>query len=132
MPHRAIPNFPDAKNPNFEDSIELSIADLSSASEVFSAQKIRDGEQVIGMVIVPQTAVGSGTAAVTVNRNGTAISGLAINVTSSLTAGTQSEDILATPLELAAGDVLSVETDGGSSGTAPANVSILFKKNFRT
>lgn len=133
MPHLKVLSA-NSKNPNFEDSIELPITDLATAQEVFSAQRIFGGEQVIGMVIVPDAALDSGTSVVTVNRNGTAISGLSISVTSSLTAGTQSTDLLTTPLTLSAGDVLSAETNGGgtASGGAPARVSIIVAKHFRS
>lgn len=103
------------------------LADVSTASSAFVAVPAQG--ELIGIMSALYTAITSADAAITVEINGTAVTGAALTITQSgSAAGDVDSDFDFSPVAVKEGDVIEFISDGGSSTTAPMNFTAVIRE----
>lgn len=106
------------KRPLADKYLTAYMADVSAASSSFVAVPAQG--ELIGIMSALYTAITGADAAVTVEINGTAVTGASLTITQSgSAAGDVDSDFDFTPVAVKEGDVIEFVSDGASSTTAP-------------
>lgn len=105
-------------------------ADVCTASSAYIAVPISG--VVVAASGVVYAAIGTADCAITVEKNGTAVSGMTATLTTSgSAAGDDFALTIPRGLYVTAGDVLEVISDGAGSNTVPANWTVIIQTTGR-
>ena len=107
--------------------LHAAIADISTASSTFVA--VPDGGKIIKIITALQGAISGGTAAISFEIGGTAITGGGITVTQSGSAAGDVDTAEPTAAnEVAEDGTIEMITDGASSNTVKLNVTFVIRR----
>ena len=104
-----------------------SIPDLSTADNLMLV--VPDGGEVIKIMSVIENAITAADATLTAKINGTAITGGTITVTQSGSAAWDQDSCAPTAANtVSEGDVIEIETDGGSTTTCQTGITVVVRR----
>lgn len=106
--------------------LTVRIADVSTAETVYVAVPAQ--AEVVKVYSALGAAITTADAVLTVSKNGTAMTGGTITIAAASSAGAIDSCEPSAGHQVDAGDYISVATDGGSTGAAPAIITIVLRE----